>query len=194
MDTLTLKIIFMIGLISSSAIRLPHQQQNKQNTVTDDRKTPLETGLLLLVFFGMLALPLLYVFSPWLNFANYKLPLWANGLGVVSFAIALWLFWRSHQDLGENWSPTLQVRDGHTLITNGIYQSIRHPMYTSIFLWCIAQALLLPNWIAGFAGIIAFSIMYVIRIGNEEQMMMDQFGEEYQTYMQQTKRLIPYIF
>lgn len=194
MDMLLPKVIFMIGFVASNVIRLPHQQQNQQNIITDDRKTPLEKGLLLLVFLGMIVLPLVYVFSPWLNFANYESPWWSTILGTLSFAIALWLFWRSHQDLGKNWSPTLQVREGHTLITNGIYQSIRHPMYTSIWLWCIAQALLLSNWIAGFAGIITFGIMYIIRIGNEEQMMLDQFGEEYRLYQQRTKRLIPYLY
>ncbi|NJK48036.1 histidine phosphatase family protein [Candidatus Gracilibacteria bacterium] len=48
-------------------------------------------------------------------------------MGVAIFAIAVWLFWRSHRDLGNNWSPTLEVRKGHTLITQGIYQYIRHP-------------------------------------------------------------------
>ncbi|NDJ17906.1 protein-S-isoprenylcysteine O-methyltransferase [Myxacorys almedinensis] len=194
MDTVILKIIYLIGLAASTAIRLPHQRKNKQNTIADDRKTPLEKTLLLLVFLGMFVLPLLYVFSPWLRFADYELPLWANGLGVLSFAIGLWLFWRAHRDLGENWSPTLQIREGHTLITNGIYQTIRHPMYTSIWLWGVAQALLLPNWIAGLAGIISFGILYVARIGNEEQMMLDQFGDQYQAYVQQTNRLIPYLF
>lgn len=194
MDTLILKILFAIGVVSSFVIRFPYQRENKQNTIVRDRKTTQEKILLLLVFVGMIILPLIYVLSPWLNFANYSLPLWANWLGVAAFAVALWLFWRSHHDLGKNWSPTLEVREGHTLINNGVYQTIRHPMYTSVWLWCVAQALLLPNWIAGFSGLISFGIMYVLRIGNEEQMMLEQFGDEYEAYMQQTKRLIPYLF
>jgi len=108
--------------------------------------------------------------------------------------VVLWLFWRSHFDLGRNWSPTLEVREEHTLISNGVYQTIRHPMYMSVCLWCLAQALLLPNWIAGFAGLISFGVMYMLRIGNEEQMMLEQFGDEYQFCMQRTKRLVPYLF
>lgn len=112
----------------------------------------------------------------------------------MTFALALWLFWRSHCDLGKNWSPTLEVREGYTLVSNGVYQTIRHLMYTSVWLLCVAQGLLLPNWIAGFAGLVSFGIMYVLRIGNEEQMMLEQFGNEYQVYMQQAKRLVPYLF
>jgi protein-S-isoprenylcysteine O-methyltransferase Ste14 len=160
MDTLILKILFMIGVVSSFVIRFLYQKENKQNKIVRDRKTTQEKILLLLVFVGMIILPLIYVLSPWLNFANYSLPLWTSLLGVVAFAVALWLFWRSHHDLGKNWSPTLELREGHTLVNTGVYQTIRHPMYTSVWLWCVAQALLLPNWLAGFAGLVSFGIMY----------------------------------
>ena len=194
MDTLTLKIIFLVCFLLTGVIRTPYQRKIKTNTIVDNRKTPQESGLLAFVFLGMVILPLIYIVTPLFSFANYSLPLWANVLGIVTFAIALYLFWRSHHDLGQNWSPTLQVREDHTLSTNGIYQTIRHPMYTSIWLWVIAQGLLLTNWIAGLAGVITFGTLYFFRVGNEEKMMLDQFGEQYQTYRQKTKRLVPYMF
>ncbi|MGI2908284.1 protein-S-isoprenylcysteine O-methyltransferase [Tolypothrix sp. VBCCA 56010] len=194
MNPLTLKIIFTIGIVLWLIIRIPYQREQQRNTIVDDRKTAWEKVIRFLVLVGILFLPLIYVLSPWLNFANYRLPIWANGLGVVTFAIALWLFWRTHHDLGRNWSPTLQIREGHTLMTNGVYHSIRHPMYTSVLLLCIAQALLLPNSIAGLAGLICFSIAYATRIDKEEQMLLDQFGDEYEAYRQRTKRLVPYLF
>jgi protein-S-isoprenylcysteine O-methyltransferase Ste14 len=52
---------------------------------------------------------------------------------------ALLLSYRSHADLGQNWSVTLELRAGHQLIRHGVYRSIRHPMYASIRLWCLAQ-------------------------------------------------------
>ena len=194
MNTLTLKIIFTIGILLSVIIRIPYQRETQKNAIIDDRKTSEEKIILFLIFVGMLLLPFTYVLSPWLNFANYHPPIWVNVLGIVTFAIALWLFWRAHDDLGKNWSPTLQIREGHTLVTNGVYQVIRHPMYTSALLWCIAQALLLPNWIAGLGGLISFGIASIARIGKEEQMLLEQFGDEYEAYRQRTKRLVPYVF
>ncbi|MEM9504063.1 MAG: protein-S-isoprenylcysteine O-methyltransferase [Cyanobacteria bacterium P01_E01_bin.43] len=193
MAILALKIIFLMGLVSSSIIRMPHQRVQQQNVIADDRKTTQEKALLVAVFLGMFILPMLYILTPWLGFANYSLPVWANILGVLIFGIALWLFWRSHHDLGKNWSPTLQMREDHTLITDGIYRTIRHPMYTAIWLWAMAQGLLLTNWIVGLSGILTFGTLYVLRIGNEEKMMLEQFGDQYQAYMQQTKRLLPYL-
>ena len=194
MEPLILKIIFSLGLVALNIIRLPHQRAIKQNIITDDRKTTQENSLLFLVLLGAFALPLIYIFTPWLNFANYLLPAWANILGMVIFAIGIWLFWKSHRDLGQNWSPTLQIREEHTLIIDGIYQMIRHPMYTAIWLCGIAQGLLLTNWIAGPSGVIAFGTLYFLRVGNEEKMMIEQFGDQYQAYMQKTKRLLPYLF
>jgi protein-S-isoprenylcysteine O-methyltransferase Ste14 len=104
---------------------------------------------------------------------------------------ALIVFWRAHADLGRNWSPSLQVREGHSLITRGLYQYIRHPMYASQWLYVIAQPLLLHNWIAGLGGLLLFLPLYVLRVPAEEQMMVDGFGEEYRAYMLRTGRVLP---
>jgi protein-S-isoprenylcysteine O-methyltransferase Ste14 len=191
MNTVSLKIVFMICLVTIYSIRFSYQRRNKNNSIIIDKKTSLEKFVLFLTSIGMLFLPVIYVLTPFLEFANYRLPIWANITGIFVFLMGIWMFWRSHDDLGINWSPTLEVREGHTLITNGIYQKIRHPMYTSIWLWVIAQALLLDNWLAGFSGIISYGILYFARINNEEQMMIEQFGEKYQIYMENTRRLLP---
>lgn len=190
-NVLTLKIIFVVGQVGFFLIRYPHHQQNKDNQIVRDRKTIQEKFLLFFVFLGMLFLPFMYVFTPLLSFADYSLVTWLSITGIIIYILSLYLFWKSHHDLGQNWSPTLEIRNQHTLIVDGIYEKIRHPMYTSIWLWCIAQALLLPNYIAGFSGIISFGLLYFLRVDNEEQMMLDRFGEEYQTYMQNTGRLLP---
>jgi protein-S-isoprenylcysteine O-methyltransferase Ste14 len=104
---------------------------------------------------------------------------------------ALLLFYRSHADLGPNWSATLELRRGHTLITNGVYRSIRHPMYAAILLWDLAQGLLLSNWLAGWGAFVTFALLYVARAPREERMMCDAFGDDYRAYMRRTGRLFP---
>jgi protein-S-isoprenylcysteine O-methyltransferase Ste14 len=126
-----------------------------------------------------------------LAFADYELPSFATWLGTGVMLLAIWLFWRSHADLGDNWSVSLEVREEHKLVTRGVYQRVRHPMYVAIFLWCIAQGLLLPNWLAGWSALATFSLMYVLRVAREEQMMCEFFGEEYRAYMGRTGRLWP---
>jgi len=111
--------------------------------------------------------------------------------GVVAF---LRLLWRSHGDLGRNFSGTLQIREDQSLVTQGVYEHIRHPMYAAYWLWGIAQALLLQNWIAGLALLASFLAVYLYRVPREEQMMLEHFGEEYRLYMTRTGRVIPRLF
>jgi protein-S-isoprenylcysteine O-methyltransferase Ste14 len=112
-------------------------------------------------------------------------------VGVVILLGSLWVFWRAHHDLGRNWSPSLEIREDHNLVTNGIYETIRHPMCASQWLWIIAQPLLLTNWIAGVGGVITFALLYFIRVPVEEKMMLAEFGEQYQAYTARTGRVLP---
>jgi protein-S-isoprenylcysteine O-methyltransferase Ste14 len=67
-------------------------------------------------------------------------------------------------------------------------------MYASFLLWGVTQALLIPNWIAGLAGLVAVLALYAVRQSREEAMMRDTFGAEYDAYCARTKRLVPGIF
>lgn len=113
--------------------------------------------------------------------------------GTLLMGLALWLFWRAHADLGANWSMTLQARKGHQLIRQGVYKSIRHPMYAAIWLFGCAQGLLLSNWLAGWAAVVAFAPMYFLRTPREEAMLCEVFGQEYRDYMRQTGRIFPKV-
>ena len=146
--------------------------------------------LLALMWIAMMILPILSIVTPLLSFADYPLRVVPFLLGAVCLAFGLWLFYRAHADLGTNWSVSLELREDHRLVTDGVYQHIRHPMYTAILLTAVAQALLLPNWLAGPSCLIAFLLMLAFRLGPEERMMRDRFGDDYVAYARRTKRLV----
>jgi protein-S-isoprenylcysteine O-methyltransferase Ste14 len=147
------------------------------------------------MFLGMLFVPAVHALTPWLDRADYRLSpraeRWTGGIGAVVLAVAVWLFWRSHADLGRNWSPSLQLHEGHELVTGGVYRWIRHPMYASQWVWGVAQVLLLRNRISGPAGLVLFAPLYLSRVPREEQMMLERFGEAYRAYMSRTGRVFP---
>jgi protein-S-isoprenylcysteine O-methyltransferase Ste14 len=188
------KILWLLDLLGWCAIRYaPYRRARKVKTVlVRDRHR--EWALLGLSFAGMFVLPMVYTVSSQPRFAGYAVGSLQIGLGAVAAAASLWMFYRTHKDLGQNWSATLEVRDAHTLVTTGIYRSVRHPMYAAFWLWTIAQALLLANWIAGPAGLVAFGIHFMLRIGREEQMLADRFGAAYRDYMARTSRIVPGIY
>ena len=189
------KYLFLIGLIGQEVIRFPHRKRHRQEwrekRMAETRTRPFDVALDMLAFTGMELIPILYVFTPWLNFADYALPTWASWIGMAVLAGAVWLLWRAHADLGRNWSPTLQILEPHTLVTQGVYQYIRHPIYTAVWLTGLAQLSLLANRIAGPAGLLSFLPVYLVRVAREERMMLDHFGDEYRAYMNRTGTIMP---
>ena len=187
------KAIVLAATLTMIAIRAPHGRRSRSVKVATSHKTPLETGLLVLVWIGFFV-PLIWLASPALSFAEYPLTLGPLIAGVVCFVVGLWLFYRSHADLGTNWSITLEVREQHRLITRGVYHRIRHPMYSALVLYSLGHALVIPNWVAGPSNLVAFAVLFTLRVHAEEQMMSDTFGDEYATYAARTKRLVPRIW
>lgn len=185
------EIIFWFAIIVEMTIRAPINKKRKQEKMSEQNVSLQEKVILFLLLIGMFILPLIYSASSWLDFANYSLPAWAGWLGVAFIAGALFVFWRAHADLGLNWSPSLEIREKHELITQGIYGVIRHPMYASQWLWVIAQPLLLQNWIAGVVNLLIFIPFYLLRVQAEEQMMTDKFGDQYREYMKRTGGVLP---
>jgi protein-S-isoprenylcysteine O-methyltransferase Ste14 len=184
------KLVYFIEYVAITIVRTVHTGPYRKEKVAIDRKSTIDLILLALVGLSMLT-PLVYIFSPVFDFADYTFPRWTGWLGAVVFAAAIWLLWRSHADLGRSWTPTLGIRDDHHLVTDGVFKYIRHPMYAAHLLWGIATPLMLHNWIAGFAFLLLTLVQYFSRVQAEEQMMMEQFGEEYESYMERTGRITP---
>jgi protein-S-isoprenylcysteine O-methyltransferase Ste14 len=189
------KALYFAGMVVEVILRTPYARQRRQIPKTDQRISRAEQGLLAGLSVAGLLLPLIYSLTPWLNFADYVLvprtKARAGWLGTLFLAAAVWLFGRAHRDLGTNWSPSLEIGEQQTLTTFGVYRTIRHPMYASQGLWGLAQALMLPNWIAGPGGLLTFAAFYLVRMPQEEQMMLEHFGESYRAYCAQTGRVVP---
>ncbi len=192
---LLFKLLFLVGLVLEELIRLPVQirqrQSRKAKQVQVDALPASHALLDILAFAGLEIVPVVYILTPWLDFADYPLPTWVGWVGVGIFAFGLWLLWQAHAALGRQWSATLAIQVEHQLIQRGVYQFIRHPIYAALWLMALAQACLLPNWIAGFAGLLGFLPFYWVRAPQEEASLLAHFGETYQAYMAQTGRVLP---
>lgn len=182
---------YFVAILIEIIIRIPLNRKRKQEKMSEQRVTRQERTLLGLLSLAMFFVPIIYASTDWLDFASYSLPVWAGWLGVLIIVAALFVFWRAHADLGLNWSPSLEIREKHELITRGIYGTIRHPMYASQWLWVIAQPLLLQNWIAGFLNLLVFIPFYFLRVQAEETMMMERFGDQYKAYRQNVGGVLP---
>jgi len=186
-------VIWFAGLVGWYIIRHPFERKAKKIGVSKSLFDRRESGLLAIALLGLFVIPAVYALTGFpAAFDRPFIPAIA-WLGILPMAAALWLFRRSHADLGRNWSISLEVREQHALVKSGVYRLVRHPMYSSFFLLGVAQMLLLANWFAGLAGVVGAGILFGFRVRREEQMMLESFGDDYRSYMTHTKRIIPWV-
>lgn len=187
--------VWAAGVVGWYVLRLPFELKAKRSRIADARhRTLREYTLLTISTLGLGIIPAVFALTGQPRGLTYALSLPQLVAGTLVFIAALWLFWRTHRDLGRNWSVTLEIKDEHQLVTSGVYRQVRHPMYSAFFLWALAQALLLPNLVAGLSGLVGFGILFAFRVGREEAMMRETFGAEYDAYVARTKRIIPGLY
>jgi protein-S-isoprenylcysteine O-methyltransferase Ste14 len=189
------RLILAAVIIGVFAIRIYYRRLAARNegavTEKEDRRNLLFRATIAIL--GILTL-LAYLLAPELMaWAHLDLPAGARwvGAGLGAAAVAL-LFW-VHTALRENFSGTLHVRDEHTLVTNGPYQWVRHPMYTSFYLLVGAFFLLSANWFIGAAWLLGLTSVMLTRVVHEETVMQEKFGDAYRAYMRRTGRFWPLV-
>ena len=187
------KLVYFAGMLAQIILRMPYERQRRQIPKIDQRFSRTERGLLAVLSLGGFFIPLIYSLTSWLDFASYR---WSpatkarvGSIGTVLLGAAIWLFWRSHPISGRI-GRRHRIECSANSHYHGVYRPIRHPMYASGWLLSLVQALLLQNWVAGPAGVVAFLPLYLY-IPQEEQMMLDHFGDAYRSYAAQTGRIVP---
>ncbi len=186
--------VWSISVVAWFLLRLPHQLRSYKEPIRVSRRGLGDWSVLVFMTICNAALPFAYVVAKEPRFANYPFQPACAFIGTAVFAFALWLFYRTHKDLGRNWSVSLEIRRDHRVVTSGVYRYVRHPMYLAFLLWGLAQTLLLPNWIAGPAGLVGSMTLFLFRVGREEALMLQEFGPQYSAYMKQTTRVLPWVY
>ena len=186
------EVIWFAGLVAWYIIRQPFERRARKVATIRSSFGRREWGLLAVAFAGLWIVPGVYALTGFPRVLDRPVIPSIAYLGVAVLCGALALFYRSHLDLGRNWSISLEIRNEHRLVRTGVYRLIRHPMYSSFFLLALAQLLLLPNWLAGASGLVGVGLLYAFRIQQEERMMLERFGADYRDYMASTRRLMPW--
>jgi protein-S-isoprenylcysteine O-methyltransferase Ste14 len=153
------------------------------------RKQNWQLGVLL---FLSLALLWLLPFAEQREILKLRGDSWPS-LGLLLFSIGTFVRVAALKELGENFSAYVTLQPNHRLVQEGIYASIRHPLYLSL--------LLIPTGIAlVFASLLAVPILMLAgafvfdRIRREEGLLASRFGAQFEDYRSRTRRLIPLVF
>ncbi len=144
-------------------------------------------------FAGIILYLLNFLNIPWL--VLFQIPAYPELVRWIGVALALasvpllgWI----HRTLDRQYSACLQIKESHSLITEGPYSRVRHPMYPVLNMFSFGVALVTANFlIIGFALLLIPPFHFVVK--KEEQMLLDTFGDEYSEYMKRTGRFFPRI-
>jgi protein-S-isoprenylcysteine O-methyltransferase Ste14 len=143
------------------AVILPYLK--KKTETSNSRKEDVffqVSGLILLiatliVSFGNLDYPMFSIQSP------------MNIVGAIMFIIGLIISIRAQVNINTNYSWTLEIREGHTLVENGLYNYVRHPIYLGTFIRVIAIPIYASSLPGFLLGLLAIPLLNY-RIGLEE--------------------------
>lgn len=168
----------------------------KESTQIAARDEPTEYGKLAkigisVIILGYLISAIVYVLIPeYVVWAHLPVPVLVRWAGCVVAIMTIPLLAWIHITLGKHFAPDLVMKENHMMVTSGPYSRVRHPMYTVLITFSIGVAIISANLLP-----MAFSVLLVMLFPflarQEEQMLLDRFGEEYGRYMERTGRFFP---
>jgi len=142
---------------------------------------------------GFIAVLAFAINPKWLAFASLAFPTWLRwsgiGIAILGFALLQW----AQMTLANSWSDTPRMMKEQTLITSGPYRAIRHPIYTAFILILGSTLFISSNWLIGLCWLGMTTLEVISRIGFEESLMLEFFGDQYREYMKKTGRLLPKV-
>ncbi len=151
-------------------------------------------------FWLILCLALPAVAMPVIEWAYWLNPVFRNelsfancaGLALLIGGLALRI--EAIRTLNRFFTATVQMRDDHRLVTNGVYTFLRHPSYSGAYLYFLGSALWLGTWGGLAIAAVLMGVAYYCRIEVEERTLEGGFGETYRQYKEKTWRMIPGIW
>jgi len=115
-------------------------------------------------------------------------------VGLVVILIGVLLRFTVVATLGKFFTVNVTIRPDHKLKTDGLYKYVRHPSYSASILSFVGYGISLNNWLSLLLITASVLTAFMIRIRIEERTLVGYFGDEYLDYMENTKRLIPFVF
>jgi len=165
-------------------------QDGKEETGQRIKRQTLIGGILVFILFiGLVLIP----FSSKRNWLIFSVITWLGWVGVVLCGMGYWLVFWSGLALGRQYSAEVTLQKDHHLITKGPYRFIRHPRYLGLLLISFGFSLIFHSWL-GLIFTAFAKILVLTRIHDEEGLLQDHFGSQWEDYCRKTWRIMPFIF
>ena len=96
--------------------------------------------------------------------------------------------------LNKYFTVDVTILDDHKLVRSGMFKTIRHPSYCGLLIAVLGLGITMVNWLSTLILLIPHIVMIILRIQEEEKTLAEHFGEEYEQYQRNSKRLIPFVY
>ncbi|KAJ6250591.1 protein-s-isoprenylcysteine o-methyltransferase [Anaeramoeba flamelloides] len=186
-----LTVVMAITPLVMILVRLPYKINNLKKKIVMSDYPIYETILRNLAMITVL-FPLVDTFTDFTKRFQLSIPMAVRLFCSFTLLMGLYVYSVSHFTLKDLWSPTVEIKKDHHLITNGIYQYIRHPMYLAGFLISISYFFVSQNYFSSFFINTFWFTLYFCRIEREEKLMRKVFGSQYIEYQKKTSRLFTF--
>ncbi len=187
------RVIFLLVAIFMSIV---YAWFMPKNTLSDGVKDKLVNRQKVMLWLSILLYVIMFSFLPYCDHYNLwqiKAENYLRYVGLVIFTIGvIFSFWGPIH-LGQQYSFNLTLQEDHKLVTDGPFSYIRHPRYLGLILWILGVSLIYLS-IAGLVITGVMTLLLAWRIYDEENLLQQEFGQQWTNYCQQTKRIIPLIY
>ena len=177
-------ILFILGLIAS--ISQPDYSIVRDKSKTRDKGTEIQIIWSVYITQLFAVFEAAYLRFPdsvrWNIITTVSLVIMISGLALRTWAI---------HTLGSCFTMHVSIQKEHKIIRGGPYKYFRHPSYLGAFFTYLATTVFLHSWFSLIAAAIILPIAWLRRIHYEEQLLIEEFGEEYKCYCKSVKRAIP---
>ena len=198
-DEYLFAVLFVLSSIAFWVVRGYYIRKTRDPTAhrtRAERKEAMKkegwTGIAIVLLFPVeIIVATIYLLNPfWLSLTSLMVPELVRWLGLLltlaSIPCVAWV----HRTLGRSYSYALETKNEQTLVTSGPFSRVRHPLYSAHNIFNLGMVILTLNIPLIVFAIFGVPLTYV-RMRDEERMMVEQFGEEYEVYMQRTGRIFP---
>lgn len=177
--------MFIIGVVL--ALKSPELLRKRLNSKEQENtQKGVVISSLLMFLAGFITAGLSFRFG-WL-----RLPMWVSVTAAVIFLIGYAMYAEVLRE-NEYLSRTVEVQEEQKVIDTGLYGVIRHPMYTATILMFCSAPLVLGS-VVSFVIFLAYPVIIVTRIGNEEKVLENGL-KGYTDYKKKVKyRLLPFVW
>lgn len=186
--TMFLGLVCILNAIA--AIRIPEVGKKRA-----EQKTTVKRQHLAVILFQVLSISLVLVgpFCDHRSIATIGEGDVGRYVGLFFYVVGFLTMHYSEWYLGKHFSVEVGIQEEHKLVAVGPYRYLLHPRYAGIILFSFGIALVFRSWIGLALAAVTVAVVFW-RIHDEEKLMRQEFGTEWEEFAAKRWRLIPFVF